>query len=210
MRVPWNAADHDEFCRLYPITPTRVIAEKLSRTECAIYQRAETFGLRKSAEFLRSSAACRFNKNSTSAETQFKPGHKTWNAGLKGWTAGGRSAETQFKSGQRGNKWLPVGSERVSKDGIRERKISDDWSGAKNWRAMHALLWQEINGLIPRDHIVVFSDGNRENLRIENLELITRAENMRRNSVHNLPKELATLCQLKGAVQRQLNKRANV
>jgi hypothetical protein len=40
------------------------------------------------------------------------------------------------------------------------------------------------------------------------LELISRAENMRRNSYHTrYPKEVAQLIQLRGALNRQINKR---
>ncbi len=47
-----------------------------------------------------------------------------------------------------------------------------------------------------------------EHITLDRLECITRRENMARNTVHNLPKELARLVQLQGAVKRQINKRS--
>lgn len=46
-------------------------------------------------------------------------------------------------------------------------------------------------------------------IREENLELVTRADVLRRNSVHNLPKELATTIQLLGALKRQIRRRSD-
>ena len=61
---------------------------------------------------------------------------------------------------------------------------------------------------MPPKHAVRFKDGDRTNIAIENLELIHRGNLMRKNSVHNLPKELVRVVQLRGAVVRQINKRA--
>jgi len=69
-------------------------------------------------------------------------------------------------------------------------------------------MWEAQNGPVPRGHIVVFKDGNRENLVLDNFELVTRQELMRRNSYHTrYPREIGLVIQLKGALQRQINKR---
>ena len=41
---------------------------------------------------------------------------------------------------------------------------------------------------------------------MEDIMIVTNAENMRRNSLHRYPPEVVKLCQLKGALQRQINK----
>jgi site-specific recombinase XerD len=51
-------------------------------------------------------------------------------------------------------------------------------------------VWETIYGKIPDGQIVVFKDGDRANFDIENLELITREENMRRNTIQNYPDDL--------------------
>jgi hypothetical protein len=52
---------------------------------------------------------------------------------------------------------------------------------------------------------VVFKDRNQQNIVIENLELIDRAENMRRNSVQNLPKEILEVIHIKKSITRKIN-----
>ncbi len=57
--------------------------------------------------------------------------------------------------------------------------------------------------------MVCFIDGNKQNLSLDNLALLSRSDLMRLNSYHNrYPKEIARLIQLRGALMRQINKRA--
>lgn len=107
---------------------------------------------------------------------------------MKGLQMGGE--KTQFKKGNRPHTWVPVGSERITKDGIRQRKVSDTGHGPRDWRSVHSIVWEQHHGPIPAGHLVVFKDRDRTNIVIENLELITRGENARRNSIHNLPPEI--------------------
>ena len=58
------------------------------------------------------------------------------------------------------------------------------------WELYHRIVWEKHNGKIPDNFIVAFKDGNTENTNIENLELITRTENMYRNSKLNYPREV--------------------
>ena len=60
---------------------------------------------------------------------------------------------------------------------------------------------------MPQGHAVVFKNGNKADIRIENLELITRRELMARNTVHNLPPAIVQVVQLRGALVRQINRR---
>lgn len=74
------------------------------------------------------------------------------------------------------------------------------------WELLHRHLWRQHHRRIPRGMIVAFKDGNTMNCVIDNLELITRQENMRRNSVQNLPTELRKAKQLIGVLNRKINK----
>jgi hypothetical protein len=119
--------------------------------------------------------------------------------------------ETQFKRGERRGVavrlYKPIGSERISKDGYLERKVNDGLPLQKRWRAVHLILWESVNGPLPRGHAVAFKNGDKADIRIDNLELITRRELMARNTVHNLPKPVAQAVQLLGALRRQINRR---
>lgn len=211
LRKPWT--DHElEFVRRdYPHMKTEKLAKNLGRAVATVYRMAFKLGIHKTAEYLASDDACQLRgKNPKSVEHQFKPGQAAFNKGLRrppGWSPG-RMAEGQFKKGHRGNKFLPVGSERLSKDGILQRKISATGHAPRDWVSVHRLVWEEVNGPVPAGCVIVFKDRNRSNLALDNLQCITLAENCRRNSHHNnYPKEICQLIQLRGAIQRQLNKR---
>lgn len=131
---------------------------------------------------------------------------------MKGLDIGG--IETRFKPGQSPHNTHAIGSYRITKDGTLQRKISNaSGNNSKRWRGVHELVWSEENGTVPAGHIIVFKHGRRTNkieeITIDRVECISLAENMRRNSVHNLPKELAELVQLRGALNRQINKRSS-
>ena len=142
------------------------------------------------------------NKYGLEKGRQFKKGCVPWNKGKK-MPFNENSAKTQFKTGNLPHNHRPVGSERFSKDGYLEIKIADP----KTWKGAHILLWEEHNGKLPKGHCVVFRDGDKQNIVIENLECVSRGELMKRNSIHNYPAEIVHLHQLRTALNRQINKR---
>lgn len=110
---------------------------------------------------------CRFN---TGWEpTQFKKGHVPANKGKKGV---GGWAPTQFKKGHKPANYKPVGTERVNTDGYVEIKIADP----RTWKGKHKIIWEAANGPVPPGHVLIFADGNKLNVTLENLLLITRRE----------------------------------
>lgn len=73
------------------------------------------------------------------------------------------------------------------------------------WELLHRYLWKQHYGEIPKEMIVSFKDRNSMNCVIENLELITRQENMKRNSVQNLPEEIKTAMRFVAGFNRKIN-----
>ena len=103
----WNALEEAYLVDAYPDTPTAELALALRRPVRAIYQKALALGLKKSPSYLASPHACRLRRgDDIGASHRFQPGAKPWNAGLKGWTAGGRSAEQWTQSATFGLQWL--------------------------------------------------------------------------------------------------------
>lgn len=205
-RGRWDKQEADELVRRYPHERTDVIAEDLGRCIGSVYQKAQNMGLRKTDEYFNSPDSGRNNLHKGEG-TRFRKGHEPWNKG-KSYVAGGRSKETRFKKGNRPHTWVPIGTERVTRDGIRERKVTDVGGyNNKDWKPVHNLVWIEHRGPIPKGSVVVFKDRNRENIVIDNLECITRAENMKRNTVHRYGPEVFSVVQLRGALNRQINKR---
>ncbi|WP_346839782.1 HNH endonuclease signature motif containing protein [Microbulbifer sp. SAOS-129_SWC] len=207
-RNPWCEAELAQLRAIYPHQPTANVARALGRSESSINGKAYQLRLRKSVEYYTRTVAGRLRKGDTrGAKTRFKKGNTPHNKGVKGWQAGGDAHKTRFKPGHRPHTWKPIGSERLTKDGYLQRKVSDTGYPPRDWKMVHILLWEARNGPLPRGHMIVFRNGDKTDIRPDNLECISRADNMRRNTVHRLPKELAEICQLKGALQRQINKR---
>lgn len=146
---------------------------------------------------------------------QFKVGHAPWNLGTH-FVAGGRSAETRFKKGAlmgaAQHNYVPIGSHRLTADGYLERKMNDDLSLApsRRWTAVHRLIWIAAHGPIPKNHVICFLPGKHTNdlelLTLDRLECISRATLAQRNHPRSISPELGRLVQLKGAINRQVNR----
>lgn len=214
MRRPWSREDDRLLRGFYPNTPTPEVARRLRRTVAAVYGHAQKLGLAKSPAYLASPAACRLRRgDQVGARFRFPKGHVPANKGLRrpGWGPG-RMRETQFKKGVRRGVavrlYKPIGTERISKDGYLERKVNDGLPLQSRWRSVHLLVWEAAHGPLPKSHAVTFKNGDRTDIRPENLELIHRRVLMARNTVHNLPKPLAQMIQLIGALRRKINRKA--
>lgn len=210
-RVFWTAEDDAVLTYLYPDNRTEdILAFLPGKTKSGLYYRANKLGLKKAPGLIaRLAAEAMANPNHGGRKAQFRKGEATWNKG-KHYMPGGRCSEGWFKPGSRSGRanelYRPIGSERINKDGYLERKINDGELLQRRWRAVHILEWEAVNGPLPKGHAVVFKDGNKRNVTLENLELVTRAELMRRNSYHRYGVEVAKAVQLRGAITRQINK----
>lgn len=213
-RRAWTPAEIRTLHRLYADMPTQQLADRLGRPVGQVYQKAISLGLRKTAEYLAGPAACRLRRgDNVGAAYRFRKGLVPFNKGVKGWQAGGRSPETRFKPGRspsEAHNYKPVGSLRITKDGYLQRKLTDDQSikPAQRWVAEHALVWQAAHGPIPPGHVVVFRLGKRttipEEITTDSVELISRADLARRNSVHNLPADLKHTIRALGTLRRAI------
>ena len=122
------------------------------------------------------------NKIRTGKKGWFRKGIAPWNKGIR-YIAGGRSEETKFKKGNIPKQHKPVGTTRISKDGYLEIKIEEP----NKWDYIHRIVWREAYGDIPKGYIVVFRDGNKQNLSLDNLACISRSVSMQLNR-NNLQK----------------------
>lgn len=195
----WSPQDEFILRQLYATTTNAELADLLDRQEKAVGLKARKMGLAKKAN-----VGC------------FSRGSQPWNKGRKGYDPGGRSRQTRFKEGHRGGRAAelhqPIGAERISKDGYLERKTNEGMPLQRRWEAVHRIVWREANGPIPPGHAVVFKAGKHTAdpalLTQDRLELVSRAELMRRNSRHTrYPPEVNQLMQLKGALNRKINRR---
>lgn len=214
-RRQWTDAELQLLRQEYADASTAALATKLVRPVAGVYAKAAQMGLAKSAAFLRSVQSGRImrgRKDPRMTATQFAPGQTPWNKGVPGSTGLHENCRrNQFKPGSIPHTTLPVGSYRINKDGHLQRKIGTaKGSNSMRWRGVAELVWIEANGPLPPGHIVVFRPGMKtavlEEITIERVECISKAENARRNHPRNKHPELARLVQLKGAITRQVNR----
>lgn len=189
-RQKWFDAELAILRQHYPHRRTADLCALLpGRDEKSVYAKAHSMGLKKTAAYLATEHSGRIQRGRTDT----------------------RLVATQFKPGQRPHTWQPVGSYRLNKDGHLQRKVSDaPGNASRRWRGVAELVWCEANGPLPKGHMVVFKAGRFSNqvehITLDAVECITLAENMRRNSRHNLPPEVNQLVAIKGAITRQVNR----
>lgn len=219
----WTVEDLTYLREHYPHVATLAVAARLGRSVNMVYNKAHVLGLLKTEEYLRDPAnRCRLFKHIgapvTSLPYRFRPGHVPANKGSRrpGY-APGRMRDTQFQKGVRSGiaarNWVPLGTILPDAEGYLRIKVRDAVHGqeatgfgnTKVWPLYNRWLWEQQHGPIPPQHVVIFKDGNRAHCVIENLELLSMADNARRNSMwRNYPRELAEAIQMNGALKRKL------
>lgn len=120
----------------------------------------------------------RFNPDMVNAGVpyRFPKGHVPANKGKKGVSYPGTEA-TQFKKGNTPQTWKPVGTETVRADGYTWVKVAEP----NKWREKHKIIWEAAYGPAPKSHAVIFADGDKQNIVLENLILVSRAQLVRLN-----------------------------
>jgi hypothetical protein len=209
----YYTAEEDNVLRAeYPHRSTKEIAQLLRRPVFSIYRHAaHMLGLKKTAEYMASPAACRLRRGDRIGEScRFLPGHAPANKGLRrpGY-APGRMAETQFKKGQRSPNYLPIGTIKTDSDGYLRRKIADGIGGfgnAKVWELVHRRVWEDAHGPVPKGYRIWWKDRDHKNCSLDNLELLSDAEHMARTTIHRMPPDLKSTILWAGALKRRIGR----
>ncbi len=120
--------------------------------------------------------------------TRFNKGNVPFNKGKKGYYSPG-SEKGWFKKGNKPKNTMPIGTELMKSDGYVYVKIDDP----SKWKQKHRIIWEKAYGpYSTKTHVVIFKDGNRENFKLDNLELITRKQLaiLNKNNLLSKDKEL--------------------
>jgi hypothetical protein len=166
----------------YPHKSTKEVAEIIGKSVPQCYAKAFALQIHKTPEFLATEASGRLKH--TRVESQFPKGHQPWNKGMKRLQIGGQ--ETQFKKGTVPPNHREVGSERIDEDGYTYIKIAEH----TRWVLKHRHIYEQHHGKLEPHMIVTFRDKNISNFEIENLEAITKVENMERNRITKYPQPI--------------------
>jgi len=188
----------------YPFEPTKKIADDLGLSESSVYNRAFAMGIKKDPVYLRST---QFPPGYLGGKaTQFQKGHAPANKGQKMSTeVYQKVAKTMFKKGSKPMNTQPIGTIHQRRDTggkmYQYIKLADC-----KWQLLNRYTWEMHNGPIPKGMVVVYKDGNYLNNDINNLLMITKKENMARNTIQRLPKELQQVMRLKCKLINKINK----
>lgn len=170
-----------------------VLAKKLGRSISAINNMSAALGLHKNHAFKsrqgRESAQAHYDEIS---KTWYAVGHVPHNKGKRltdFMSAQGieRTKLSRFKKGQAPHNTKHDGAISWRKDNTKAGGYYYIRISKGKWELLHRHLWEQVRGQIPKGMNVQFIDGNSRNCTIENLELVSKGENMQRNTLHQWP-----------------------
>ena len=141
---------------------------------------------------------------------QFQKGHihdKTWDEYMSK-DSQERSRRTTFKKGNIPSNRRKIFDERISKDGYIEIKVQDGCLNG-NWKHKHRYIYEQNYGEIPKGYKVIFLDGNIYNFEINNLKLVSNAEELIMNS-NNLRYSKAEFTETGHLIAQVLHKRSKL
>ena len=204
MKGKWTQEEIDTLTRMYPNHYAREIAGILGRGISSIYCKASSLGLESSLEKIQR-VGYETSKSPASMATRFQKGSVPLNKGKKvSPEVYSKIQPTMFKKGRTPVNHRDVGAERVNVYGYIEIKVSEP----NSWRLKHRVMWEQVNGTIPRGYNVQFKNHNPLDCRIENLYMISKAEQLRTENslMARYPKKIQEIIRLKGVVNRAIHK----
>lgn len=116
-----------------------------------------------------------------------KKGTVPWNKGIK----------TNIKP----KNFKKLKSERIDKNGYILIKVKNP----DVWELKHRFLWKEVNGEIPKSHVIIFADGDKTNFSLKNLLCISKNE-LRQLNRYKLKKNNAELTKIGVSIVRLKSK----
>lgn len=200
-RRNWNDDEREIMKENFPHTYTNNICEMLSRSYKSVTAQASLMGLKKSKAFMKMELERQAYRLKTSGEAyRYSKGNIPANKGLKmPKEVYQKCKSTMFKKGCVPHNTKFNGHERLNKNGYIVIRIKKG-----KYVLKHRHIWEQINGKIPNGMIVDFKDKNPQNLKLENLELISQQENMVRNSINRFPEELKNTIHLVNKLKRKI------
>lgn len=152
-----------------------------------------------------SNLKCKYNLQSGIVGGQFQKGQTSWNKGKKMSSDQYKRCEaTMFKKGNIPANARAIGSERIDKNGYILIKTQDGHKN-KNWTRKHRYLYEQEYGKVPKGNKVIFADGNNRNFDLNNLIVVSDAEELIMNQ-HKLFKEDTELTKSGVAIAKLLDK----
>ena len=186
----------------YLTVPVKPLAKEIGVSHCCLSNRMKQLGLVVPKEL----------RQARKAKSRFKKGHVTHNKGLKRsqfMTPEGIeiSKKHQFKKGHVPHNDLGRnGIIRVRKDSKTRAQYQYIRVSSGEWELLQRYNYRKYFGEIPEGYLVRLKNGNTMDCSPENLELISMAENARRNTeqFHNWPEPLKKAIRINNKLTKTL------
>jgi|LakMenEpi03Aug12_release.lakeMendotaPanAssembly.Ray.scaffolds.fasta_scaffold609731_1 actin-related protein len=203
----WSDDERKIMSEMYADNYTETICNILNRSYCSVSNQAFLMGLKKSNDFMKMELEKQAERlKIVGVAGRYKKGREPENKGKQmPKELYEKVKRTMFKKGQ-----IPHNSYNDWNEVLRTDK-----TGKKYWliklpnerklKPKHIWLWETKNGKVEKGFNVVFKDGNQLNCIIENLECISNAELMQRNTIHRFPAELKSTIRLVNKLKRNIN-----
>lgn len=184
---------------------TAEIAKKLNRGYSSISSEARKLGIKKSPAFKqmeKQKQSDRLQKDG--AMYRFPKGNVSHNKGKKMPAhVYEKVKKSFFKKGHINHNALADFEETVHVDnrGVPVVKIKVPGNRRVIYKSVY--VWEAHNGKkVPKGYNIVFKDGDTLNFTPDNLECISNAELLQRNTLHQWPKELQTIIKLNNKLKK--------
>ena len=119
-----------------------------------------------------------FAKGQPPNSMAFKKGRIPWNKGIRGTHF---SPATEFKRGQKGINWLPVGSIKTRTEWHNSLPSERRWikiAEPNKWSLLAIHIWTKRKGSIPKGMLIHHKDFDYLNDDFKNLQMLTRSEHI--------------------------------
>lgn len=183
-RKVWNENEVELLKKLYINNPAVKVAEIIGCSVDSVFHKAAALGLKKTEVYLKTTFKELGRKNAEhpkAIEKRFKKGMQVWNKGLKGTHF---SKATEFRKGNLPANTLHDGAITIRTYHKNRGGKAYKWiriSKAK-WQQYHKYIWEKTNGKVPNGYTLRFINGDSLDVRIENLQVISRTQQVRLNS----------------------------
>ena len=190
----------------YSDMKTADISAIMNRPIGGVNGKAYDLGLKKSFKHMKALLEIEAKKLAEAGKQyQFKKGQVSHNKGQKmSKEMYEKCRRTMFKPGNKPGNIKKVGAERIDHEGYTYVKLAD-----ADWVLKHRHIWEQVNGPVPANHVVIFKDNNMYNFDINNLQMISQKENMLRNTIHQYPQPIQELIILKNKLKKKINEKQN-
>jgi hypothetical protein len=202
----WSDKETQQLIALYPHHSGAELSIMLGRKEKAISDKAKSLRLTKTPEYkakLKEIHIARVKE--LGKQYQYKKGRTPHNKGVPmSPETFEKIKHTLWQKGSTAFNTKPIGYERLQQDKSGHHYLYIKYEEGKRLMLKNRYVWQQHHGPIPKDHIIVFRDGNQLNCDISNLECISKSENILRNSINHQPKELKECIMLLSKINKTI------